>query len=534
MSESATLPTSASRDMHRGEEGMLSLASLFVVLGFLVLIGLLANAGTVTSRKLETQNAADAVAYSASVEMARGMNSVTAVNHLIGELTALVVLIHTLGGDELDQGKDPPPTPFLLKAWLIGAYYAAKGVDFDAFPQVYDDAYEEASKESQVGGAIYDARKRLKMVLAWAYQTHFFGDMIAKGQYIPIVGPILEAFGDSICAAAYTFELKVWQECKILNVLEDLARQLQNVKVFMRDVVVPGLYNYEKFLIVPAAPVNAIDATRAVQAPNLADDVSLYPPWPLVNLNLPVEPEPDDVSVERSQLMRASTPWVQWWRQPWMDFGKDVLLLSRFANYFETRSTEYSLSIVKSLKQDKGINLYVMSNPDPQGRRKTFEPWTFADTPSGDTGGREGSKMADRMFSVVGLAQRRAPDVMGRGIFRYQENPDGMVCYAQAMVYNANPQVRGSGDDNWQPTAGWDTLNWAGPAPEYPGPVPDGDPAPTPTTPQPLIRLNWQSKLVPTSSERLTEATAAALLQGGAIPKVLWRTQVWGESARTH
>src|SRR5690348_4479264 len=123
MGRSASIPSSTSaRSLHESEEGMLSLVSLFVVLGFLVLIGLLANAGRVTSRKLETQNAADSVAYSAGVEMGRGMNFVTAINHLVGELTALVVLIHTLGGDELDQGKEPPPTPALLKTALETTY----------------------------------------------------------------------------------------------------------------------------------------------------------------------------------------------------------------------------------------------------------------------------------------------------------------------------------------------------------------------------------------------------------------------------
>ena len=225
--------------------------------------------------------------------------------------------------------------------------------------------------------------------------------------------------------------------------------------------------------------------------------------------------------------MRASTPWIQWCRQEWIDFGMDALLLSRFAAAFEKRSTQYTLSIVKRLLQDKNIYLYVMSHPDPNGRGKTYEPWTYGD--------RNGSRKADQMFTVVGLAHRPAPRVAspvvsGGGIFR-QENPDGMVCYAQAMFYNANPQQRGSGNQDWQPTAGWDTLNWDGPAPEYPGPVPPGNNTPTPTTPQPRIRLNWQSKLVPTTS--LLEAT---LFQTGPIGSVLRRTIVTSESplARTH
>ena len=518
MCQSATIPSgSSSRNPHTDEEGMLSLASLFVVLGFLVLIGLLANVGMVTSRKVETQNAADSVAYSASTEMARGMNALTAINHLIGELTALVVLIHTLGGDELDEGKNPPSTPAALTTALEVAYGLAESIEFDVFPEPYNDAYDEASKDSKVGGAIYDARKRLKMVLAWAYEAHFIGGVVAQGQYIPIVGPILEVYGDSICASAYAFEYKVWLECKTLDGLEQLARLLQPVKVLLRDAVVPGLNAYE-WLIVNAAPFKARDAADAMAAPNLAD-ISLYPPWPFINLTLPVERESAQTSVEKSQLMRASTPWIQWWRQPWIDFGKEALLLSRFAQYFENRSTQYTLSIIKKLKQDKSINLYVMANR--QGQGKTYEPWTYANQ----------SSQVDQMFSVVGLAHRPAPAVAGSGIFRFQENPDGFVCYAQAMFYNGNPQKRGSGDNNWQPTAGWDTLNWDGPAPEYPGPVPSGDDTPTPTTPQPLIRLNWQSKLVPTT--RLAEAT---LFQSGSIRKVLWRTFPASETpiARTH
>jgi hypothetical protein len=518
MCESATIPSDgSSRDLHSGEEGMLSLASLFVVLGFLVLIGLLANVGRVSSRKLETQNAADSTAYAASVEMARGMNSITAINHLIGELTALVVLIHTLGGDELDQGKDPPATPWTLSLLLDTTYGMATAVGEDSIP-VNDEAYNEASQDSKVGGAIYDARKRLKMVLTWAYEAHFIGGIIAQGQFIPIVGPLLQWWGDSICLAALAFEYKVWQECETLDVLEQLARGLQEVKVLLRDVVVPGLYYYQSS-IVYAAPMKALDAANSMAEPNLADQVSLYPGWPFVNLNLPVETESSQTSVERSQLMRASTPWIQWWRQPWIDFGKNALRLSRFAQYFEDRSTQYTQSIIKSLKQDKAINLYVMSNS--QGQGKTYEPWTYANH----------SDMADQMFTVVGLAHRPAPTNIALNMFRFQENPDGLACFAQAMFYNANPQQRGSGNNDWQPTAGWDTLNWDGPAPEYPGPVPQGDNTPTPTTPQPRIRLNWQCKLVPTT--RLGEAT---VFQSGSIGKVLWRTlPASGTSlARTH
>ena len=527
MREPTSLPSDRpSRDLHAGEEGMLTLASLFVIVGFLVLIGLMANVGMTTSRKLETQNAADAVAYSAGVEMARGMNAITATNHLIGELTALAVLIHTFGGDELYEHKSPPGTPGVLQTMLEVFHAAAQGISQDAFPPVLDEAYDAVKPDPQVGGAIYDARIRLKLVLSWAFEVHFIGGLIAQLQFLPIVGPIFEGIGDAICADAWVFESKVLEESKILDGLEKMAQvPLNYIETTLRNVIIPGLYIYQDgFVSLPvvSAPWKAKDAANAVQAPNLADEVSLYPPWPILQLPVTKNGDFDKNNPERSQLMRASTPWIQWWRQEWIDFGKDALVLSRFAAAFEKRSTQYTLSIVKSLLNDKSIYLYVMSNPDPNGRGKTFEPWTFAAQ----------SGQADRMFTVVGFAHRRAPTIVSSGIFR-QENPDGMVCYAQAMFYNANRQVRGSGDKDWQPTAGWDTLNWNGPVPEYPGPVPQGDETPTPTTPEPLIRLDWQCKLVPTT--RLAEAS---VFQTGSIGKILWRTlpatTPWGTLDRTH
>ena len=41
--------------------------------------------------------------------MARGMNAVTATNHLLGEVTALTVVIEGLGGPEADAGLEAYP-----------------------------------------------------------------------------------------------------------------------------------------------------------------------------------------------------------------------------------------------------------------------------------------------------------------------------------------------------------------------------------------------------------------------------------------
>src|SRR5262249_20721176 len=90
-------------DLH-GEEGSVTLVSLVVAFTLLLILALLVNSGYAVTRKIETQNAADASATAASVELARGMNAITATNHLIGELEALVVLHHSFGGFHLDMG----------------------------------------------------------------------------------------------------------------------------------------------------------------------------------------------------------------------------------------------------------------------------------------------------------------------------------------------------------------------------------------------------------------------------------------------
>jgi hypothetical protein len=282
------------------------------------------------------------------------------------------------------------------------------------------------------------------------------------------------------------------------------------------------LYGYGE-IIVETTPIQAMEAVNKMGEPNQAD-CALFPSllsFPL--LELPVQKEPQQPnSPVKSQLMRATTPWVQRWRQAWMDFGKRALILSRFACAVEDRSTQYTATIVKSLREDKSIQLYILKDLDLNSSDKTHEKWM------------SDSSEADKLFTVVGLAHRTAPPVAspvvsGGGIFR-QENPDGFVCYAQAMFYNANPQTPGSGGNGTQPTAGWDTLNWSNQVPEYRTDHSD-DAGTTPNTPQPLIQLNWQCKLVPTT--RLTDATP---FQTGPIGSVLWRNIITSETplARTH
>ena len=80
--------------------GKIALVTIFALLGMLVMAGFIGNVGHVTTNKIATQNGADAIAFSSAQWMARGMNAATATNHMLGEVTGLVVVIEGLAGPE--------------------------------------------------------------------------------------------------------------------------------------------------------------------------------------------------------------------------------------------------------------------------------------------------------------------------------------------------------------------------------------------------------------------------------------------------
>jgi len=76
------------------------LVALIVLLVIVVLMSLVGNAGHAVKQKMEVQNAADSAAFATSLWAARGMNTVTACNHMIGEATAIGVIHDAIGGPE--------------------------------------------------------------------------------------------------------------------------------------------------------------------------------------------------------------------------------------------------------------------------------------------------------------------------------------------------------------------------------------------------------------------------------------------------
>src|SRR5206468_1934716 len=145
---------------------------------------------------------------------------------------------------------------------------------------------------------------------------------------------------------------------------------------------------------------------------------------------------------------------VQYWRKPILEFGRLVLPLSGFAQFYHEETNSFTLNVAWWQWVENRTHLFALRDLDVTGPDKGREAWTEKD----------GSRLADKRFALIGFAHQPMPTVVGAPLFRpYQ--PDGMLAQAQVLLYNANPQDRPR-KNKWQPVVGWDTLGWDNDVPE--------------------------------------------------------------------
>lgn len=562
-------------DVLAGESGMLTFLTALVVVMFAVLLGLVANVAYTARQKVDVQNSADAIASSASLWEARGMNAITAANHLSGELTALCALQYSFGGPELDDGSgfttDESSTLYTqLKALKTGADGLAK---FKTYQTTYDQIQKTNDQKFKAGATIYDARMTLESLFFYSLLGHDLGGII---YFIPYVGPFIDAAIELICAA---LDYKILQEWITLNAMESVASSTIQLRKALENQVLPLIQSYAT-MVTRETPV-AMD--RTVKDLSQKNNVkgALFPfPTP-VTLKLPVEkehvpttsgtqpesrsqaggltgvvqdiislvhratsfrdflssigvsipgkgsgpldilsppadptptkgfvgnpsrgklPKSDWPREEKSQWVRATYPWVNYWRAPIrkvMDVG---LTLSLSSAWYLHWSNRYTLGKSHEFRtRGSPLFMYVMQDSEKFGRGK--EPWTKAG----------GSARADQLFCVVGFSHQPAKTIAMPSVFgKPQQNSKGLVAFSQAMVYNANRQAPNANNGELQPDIAWNTLNWKSPlssgsnAYEYCQGVHDpsgfgmvgslfsGD-----SSNAPVVQLNWQTKLTP-------------------------------------
>ena len=538
------------KSFHQDERGMITWAFMVIVLFLLVLSGFVYNAGNTINRKIETQNAADAAAYTGTLWTARYMNSITATNHLIGELNGLYIVHHSLGGKWLDENSRSTTGNNTIEVQVTNvvmqvAHSLAGGAAIPTISAQYDKLQENPSAD--INSTIYEAKLKLKKGMAIAYGVHAAAILLRP---IPFgIGPALEM---AIQAACLVTETAIWKEYLVLDGVEMIAYALKTPKKALPGIitVIHGVQKAYRL----GAPVMAVkSASDVAQKQHVSgaiygdlpdgmprsfsdvfNQVSKFAP------TLPIEQETTTYE-ERSQLMRGTYPWVTYWRTGITKFLRHIVLgapISGAGDYYMKWTNRYSIQTCVWMRRDpsrsnyvnqltvvnygqygfgggngekgKGVHLFVMVglNGTPRGVEKSREPWN-----DWSSKGKATAEL-EKLFCHVSFAHGSPPKVLPKAFFR-QENPQGIVCFAQSMLYNANPQQRPEspkGGGSPQAKVGWDTLAWIDNACEYP--MDDYVESP------PRIKLNWQAKLSPVTPAKIVRVMPAAALTDAQVRKV--------------
>ena len=557
---------------HRDEGGMVSFVFLIALVLLMVMGGMMYNTGRTVNRKIETQNAADAVAYSGSLWTARGMNAMTAANHVIGELNALYVVHHALGGKYLDEESEENDTTELepINIWVDTAYEIGKNIAGATIPHA-DPEQVVKNPKSDKNSAIYEGKRQLKLLMGGFQTAHaIFRGIEVAAQGIPIVGPIIKAAMIALEAAMLVMEVLVIKEYLILTGVEMLAKVTSIPKQAI-PVLVTVVSWYQKLLLV-GIPIQSLRAADALGErhgaaglivggiPEIPDDVmgiagslaQFVPVMPVEQAekaenNLKNSDGQNSTLEKRSQMLRASYPWVVHWRKNIEDFLKNIIFgapMSGAGGSYVKWTNRYALQTAIWMRLDssqtykheltvvnhgiaeqsgngesgKGIQLFIVKGLDqPNNIDKSQEKYHKY----GSLSERLTAKIiTERQFVHMGFAHK-GPVTVGAPAFFRQENPQGFMAFSQSMIYNANPQqepASPNGGGQPQPEVGWDTLNFlkGGPVVEFPTDTSYGS--------HPVAKLNWQAKLTPVTGEKMLSAAVPLGIAGAFSDdyKAMW------------
>jgi len=563
--------TDSNRSLHgkvclllQDERGMIAISSLVLLLTAMLLIGLTINLSQVTHRRIEMQTAADAVTSAGGTMLARGMNALTATNHLMGEMMSLVIIHEAIGGKKHERGinaddgvnsslhaksDDRLASPAMLKnndRRLATIYRGASAfrtlLKFPPHQRVFELVHDRRSGRSGIHAeaTLLDCSLNLKQWLQKIYAGKALAGALIATNYGPLV-----ATGRALEAAMEPLELKTEQEYRTLKAVDVVARQLLPAKKLLRDVLLPSAKR-QTTAIVQVTPrlaqraaeelgrLNSVEgslfpAPGQLKLPVQMDPLALAQTLPLAKSDVPEPGQPCDCPaaetaitrdqiVKVTQLARATFPWVNYHRQPLLDMMAATMNLAEAKEVYFHWSNGYSKRVLdeqqqgRSWEPDSHLGLYVLQGYT--GPDKGYEDWNMA----------ENSELADDLFTFIGLAAGASPHVIGGQLFR-QLHPDGLFSFSSGLLYNANDQQRPQHRIDLrckrilpvrQANTGMDTLNW------YPGSQQES--AGCELRPRvgdsrehrpfellgiglpaeyPRIQVNWQWKLIPSTTHRV-------------------------------
>jgi len=532
------------------QRGNMTVINIVAVMLCTVLTTFILNASNIASRRIEHQDVADAVALSSGYWMQRGMNAVTATNHVIGELAGIVIVHHSLGGDLLDDGGKAEDASELRSLTIkkgsdlkrVNTLLELAKTGAQALGYQETDVYRLVREKDGVfaEAAILDGKVTLKRRLTEVYLSIIAAKIMQRF-------PPTAAAGAALEAAMVILEQWIGVEYRMLKAAQSVAKGLTPTKQSLRDETLPKAKRYTDDVVINIPRIAEAAAEEiARQNRKAGERFPIGTTFP-VSLKLPVKIDPhaeadavvldpkrppvviptkescncDCPSVESAinrdqinkitQLARATFPWVVYHREPVIK-ALSLAPLSKASHFYKEHSDGYSKRITNHLQttttdtRNEKIQLYVLEDhfaPD-----KGFE--SFTDNP----------ETADKLFAVTGLAYFEKPNVIGERLFK-QFHAEGRVAIAQVLVYNANDQVIPEHKidltckrlrPNRQADVGWDTLNWkSGTRPSELVAKWDSGGAPAVICPE--IEVNWQCKLVPISNSQWNR-----MLEVGDVP----------------
>lgn len=452
------------RALEADERGSFAIGHIYWVAVFSALIAMLFNVGLSTKERSETQRPATAISHPVGVWRARGMNVLSAHQHLQGEVVAMIIVHHAIGGDELDAnrvGDTSKQDRDLDRAWKAAVAAGAKT------PQ-----YRNVRSEVRAGATLLKAHKRLKYQLEMVYKAKVAAKALQAIPYTYKLGVQLERLADY-------YEMLIGREWQALRNLYDRARELLPMK---RDLIsrylpaardqmkrimdsIPNLTQQTANELVSHYGVKVFVPEKDRSLPVVVDPYAKLqgPPHdyvPPTDCNCPSirADNPRYQMVKTSQLARASFPWVVYHRSAIMARMLWRTPLTRAFAIYEEETAGQARVVLDRLQAQRNLGLYVL--PGKVAPDKGWEDWTKV----------ENSRLADSHFTSMVLTGQPLETPLGAPFIFSEPADKHWVRWDAVMLINDNPQLppkqridllgckRIVPDE--QARVGYDTLAW--------------------------------------------------------------------------
>jgi hypothetical protein len=306
----------------REEDGKVAIVSIFVVAAIALMIGFVTNLGLVARDRIRLQNAADAAASSTALWMARAVNGVTATNHMMGEMTALLAALEGFGGPLLGSGQEvfsaesekynnlitggSSLVPMMAGKLPSTIALAVKDKPFVSF---VTRIFTADKGRHGVGAALYDGRMMLKFCVFLCYGGKKIGNVVMKLSLGTTIAPTLSVGLEN--AATFIHQAmnialgKCLQEWFALAAIEKMAAGIKATQLPARieSQLIPALSLHADSVVGSGVAASlgqgASPMNRAIRTTleRLADEhgvtsLDTAPSWEAITLPLEREPPP--------------------------------------------------------------------------------------------------------------------------------------------------------------------------------------------------------------------------------------------------